>query len=458
MQTTSPHPIQGESTKVSVVASSAGNDQLIQFELTMQNLILAGEDATQAPLVSAPQQVEFMHLNAGGEPLVTVSVPQGVYTKATMTVSYGTFVCAAQESGTDSIAHYSTLPKQVTVNLPQPLVVDGNTMTLSLEMLVGQSATLPSDCYEQGFAGDSMTPTFNLTEMTLAAQPTNATNGKLMALEGLVSNTAAAPGGFTVSAADGTAVDTTLNTTWTVETGANTVFQGIGNAAGLGAGMPVDIDGTLQADGSVLATRVAVLDADTTNLTMNSGPLMQVASSVPVLSQVNQLAEGSEQYVRTWPQYDFGNATFSVWGGLTNMASLPFGASFRASNLVPGQMVAVTTHVTDIPNGPNYTPATTVTLMPQTIDGTVTATATAGGFTTYTVQLAAYDMFPQFAVQGGQPTRLTNPSQVVVYADANAQTVGGGETNNLGRFTGVIFNDNGTLRMDATQVANGVAE
>jgi hypothetical protein len=62
------------------------------------------------------------------------------------------------------------------------------------------------------------------------------------------------------------------------------------------------------------------------------------------------------------------------------------------------------------------------------------------------------------AVRGGQTPLLTNPQQVVVYADANTQTLGGGVSSNLGRFTGVIFNDNGTLRMDATQVAGGVAE
>jgi hypothetical protein len=457
--TTGTGPVRGESTTVTVVASSAGNDQLVQFYLTLNSLTLTSASGkTTVPLLSEPQQVEFMHLNGGAEPLVTLSVPQDLYTKATMTLSGGSFVCAAQQSGTNTIAHYSIAPSQATVQLPGPLTIDGGAMALSLEMLVGQSATLPSNCYEQGFAGDSMTPTFNLTAMTVSAQPANTTNGKLTALEGLVVNPASGPSSFGVSAADGTAVGTTLGTTWQVNTSASTVFQGIGNAAGLTAGMPVDIDGTLDADGSVAATRVAVLDADTTNLTVNSGPLIQVAASVPMLNQVNQLAEGSQQYVRGWPAFSYSNTTFASWGGLTNVASLPFAASFDAGNMVPGQVVAVTSHVTEVGSYPTYVPATTMTLMPQTIDGTVTATGTAGGFTTYTVELAAYDLFPQFAVQGGQTTLLTNPQQVVVYADANTQTVGGGVSSNLGRFTGVIFNDGGTLRMDATQVAGGVAE
>jgi hypothetical protein len=76
------------------------------------------------------------------------------------------------------------------------------------------------------------------------------------------------------------------------------------------------------------------------------------------------------------------------------------------------------------------------------------------------VELAPYDLFPQFAVQAGEPTLLTNPQTVVVYADTNTQVVGvaAPSAGSVARFTGVIFNDNGTLRMDCTQVSAGVAE
>jgi len=451
----------GGNTTVILVASSAANDQLIKLNLTLENLTLTAQDGTTtATLISAPQQVEFIHLNDSGEPLVTMNVPQAVYTKATITVDGGGFVCAAQQPGSNLIANYSSpAPSTVALQLPQPLVIGAGPMTLSLDLLVSQSATLPSNCYQQGFAGDSLAPTFNLTALALqTAQPEVPLQPQLMALEGLVINPAAGSGSFGVSAADSMVTGTAPVETWHVETSASTVFQGIGNAAGLTAGMPVDIDGRIQSDGSLAAARVAVLDPDTTNLTVNSGPLMQVSAALPVLYQVNQLAEGSQQYVRTWPQYDFGHATLAVWGGLTNLSTLPFTASFNASNLVPGQNVAITTHVTAIPNGGSYTPATTVTLMPQTINGSVLSTSSAGGFTTYTVQLAAYDMFPQFDTQPGQTTLITRPQQVVVYADSNTQITGNGVQSNLGRFTGVIFNDSGTLRMDATQIAGGVTE
>ena len=69
-------------------------------------------------------------------------------------------------------------------------------------------------------------------------------------------------------------------------------------------------------------------------------------------------------------------------------------------------------------------------------------------------------LFPALAVQPGQTTLLTNPSQVVVYADNNTQmlntnpiTVG-----DVVRFYGLVFNDNGTLRMDCAEVLDGVSE
>jgi hypothetical protein len=204
---------------------------------------------------------------------------------------------------------------------------------------------------------------------------------------------------------------------------------------------------------------VAVLDADTTNLVVNSGPLMQVAAAVPVLQQGNQLEQGSETLVTGWPTYSFGNTTFATWGGLTNTATLPFGASFNGANMVAGQMTSITSHVTSVGQYPTYVPAGVMTLMPQTIDGTVSAMATVGNFTEYTVTLAPYDVFPQFAVQSGQTTQLTNPQEVVVYADKNTQMLNSSAAGagTVLRFTGVVFNDGGTLRMDCSQVLDGVA-
>jgi hypothetical protein len=133
----------------------------------------------------------------------------------------------------------------------------------------------------------------------------------------------------------------------------------------------------------------------------------------------------------------------------------PFRAAFDATNMVAGQSVYITMHVAQFPNSPG---AATITLLPQTLDGMITEISNTSGFTVYTIMLADYDPLVMLSAQQGQTTLLQNPRTVVVYADANTQILSTA-TPSLGsvlRFNGLVFNDNGTLRMDCSEVLDGV--
>ena len=124
--------------------------------------------------------------------------------------------------------------------------------------------------------------------------------------------------------------------------------------------------------------------------------------------------------------------------------------------MVPGQEVYFSALANNY-NG-SYPAVSTMTLMPQAINASVVASTTSGNFTDYTVELASYDLFPMLAVQPAQNTLLANPGQVEVYVDSSTQklnTVALAPGSTL-RFEGLIFNDNGTLRMDCAQVSDGV--
>src|SRR5579863_9866829 len=56
-------PIQGETTQVTVLASSTANDQLVQFSMYLQSLTLMNKSGTNVPLISTTHDLEFMHLN-----------------------------------------------------------------------------------------------------------------------------------------------------------------------------------------------------------------------------------------------------------------------------------------------------------------------------------------------------------------------------------------------------------
>jgi hypothetical protein len=224
--------------------------------------------------------------------------------------------------------------------------------------------------------------------------------------------------------------------------------------------MPVDMDVAIQRDGSLLATRIAVYDADTTNLTASSGPLVFIDAAQPSLLGFGVEDQGPLFRGSYGPlPFDFESASFQISGQLTNLQSLPFRASFDASSIFAGQNVFISTHATSWSGG-NLPPATTLTLLPQTLNGTVTAISSAGGFTTYTVGLAPYDLIPNLAAQSGQTTVLSNVQIVVIYADDNTQLLNTKPIaiGTVVRFNGLLFNDNGTLRMDCAQVSDGVAE
>jgi hypothetical protein len=301
------------STAVTVVLSSTANDQVSALELQFQSLTLTSQAGKTATLLSAPTSgptvgAEFMHMNSAAEPLLTASIPQGIYTGATVTMTGGQFTCIAfgpvDGEETLSMAFFgSGVPASaVTVTLPSPITVTGSSMAISLDLLVSQSATIGSCLNVDGFTGYSLTPTFNLAPLSVSSSPTNAGNGEVTGMEGMIVSINASGNGFTLSVPEGDFVTRTLS----VASNSTTVFQqGVSSFSALSAGMFLNMDGALQADGSLLATRIAVEDPSAINVM--TGPLVQVAAEVPVLTVFGRQQLRSSSWVH--------NSSRSLLGG-----------------------------------------------------------------------------------------------------------------------------------------------
>jgi hypothetical protein len=458
-----PGPALIGSTEVTVMVSGTANDQLTEFDLGFQSITLTSQSGKTATLFSAPTSgpgvgAEFMHVNGTTEPLSSGSVPQDVYTGATVSLGMGQFVCVDLGSldgqPTLSTAFFSnSVPASaVSVTLPSPLTVTGTSMALSLDLMVSESATIGNCLSVDGFSGFSMAPAFHLTPLNIVSSPTNAANGKVAGLDGQITAMGTTGNSFTLSLPSAAGPRTI-----SISAGNHTVYQGIGNFSALAVGSFVNMDGAIQADGSLLATRIAV--EDTLAADVFRGPLMEVTPSVPLVLMRAREQQGKDfpGYVGGFGSFKFGSALFQTSGQFTNLGNLPFVPSFNASNMVPGQEVytSIASFSVDVP----YPVATTMTLMPQSINATVVGSSAAGSFTDYTVSLASYDLFPMLADQPDQTTVENNPSQIEVYVDGstqllNAQPLAAGSTL---RFYGLVFNDNGTLRMDCAQVSDGVA-
>jgi len=457
---TPPPPKFSGSTWVAVSLSSTANDQVTLFDLTLQKLTLTSQSGNTVTLLGSQQPAEFMHLNGGIEPLMTVSVPQGIYTSATATVGGAVFVCLAQVPGAGlGIANYSVVNQAPTVTLPSPITVTGSSMALLLNMQVSNSAVF-SDCWTNPpFEGFSMAPTFNLTPLAVSASPTNSGNGKVSGLVATVASVGTTPSTWTLTIPGGPLGTRTLS----ASSNTATVFQGVSGASALAPGMFVNVDGAIQSDSSLLATRIEVEYPTAVN--DSTGPVMFVDEIVPAFQLYGRQEQGllltdvignKGIYLDT-PNFNSSGAVFQVSGQFSNLQSLPFVPSFTSSNFVAGQNVDVLSEAYVVSGGMGAQ-TDSVTLIPQTVDATVVSASPSGSFTDYTVSLAPYDLFPTLAVQQGQTTVLTDPNQMEVYVDSNTQRLNAtplGVGSTL-RFYGLVFNDNGTLRMDCAQINDGV--
>jgi len=457
---TPPPPKFSGNTWVAVALSSTANDQVTRFDLTLQTLTLTNQSGNTVTLVGSQQPAEFMHLNGGIEPLMTISVPQGIYTSATATLGGAVFVCLGQVPGGGlGIANYSLINQGPTVTLPSPITVTGSSMALLLNMQVSDSAIFSACWTNPPFEGFSMTPTFSLTPLTLSSSPTNSGNGKVSGLVATLASVGTTPSSLTLTIPGGPLGTRTLS----ASSNSATVFQGVSGASALAPGMFLNLDGAIQSDSSLLATRIAVESPSAIN--ESTGPVMFVDAIVPEFQLYGRQEQGllltdpsgnTGIYLDT-PNFDFSGAVFQVSGQFTNLQSLPFVPSFNSSNMVAGQNVDVSSQAFVLSGGMGAQ-TDSVTLIPQTVHATVVSSSPSGSFTDYTVALASYDLFPTLAVQQGQTTLVSNPSQMEIYVDNNTQML---NTQPLSvgstlRFYGLVFNDNGTLRMDCGQINDGV--
>jgi len=455
-QMQSPPPPAGN-TNVVVLLTSTANDQLVSFNALIQSIALVDQAGTSVTIFTNPQSFgslgEWMHLNGASAPLPTVSVPQGIYTSAVVTVygcSFTNLTYTANEFLTSIFAEGLCAEGSglTTVNLPNPIAIAGSAMALSLDLQVSQSYAL--DATAQTYTID---PVFTLTPVTLAAQPTNETNGKVTVSDAQVTSVSASGNTFTVQTVDSPPA-------LTIVSNASTVFQGISGAAALAPNMLFTFDAAIQSDGSLLATRIEVDDPAAVAAVVGPYNIPVIAPGVFLTLTLEQNGCTIVNIPFCGNVYYINGTVFNVSGELTNLASLPFAASFANANFFQGQDVQVTS--SGVPDGQSIEVATSITLLPQTLNGTVAAVTNDSGFAVYTVTLAPYDLIPvlQNYTSNTPPPHLTNPTTMLVYADTstsflNSGTVGVGS---LIRCRGVIFDDNGTLRMDATTIYDGVPE
>lgn len=332
-------------TYVSIMASAAANDQLSAAALSLSSITLIGESGGTATVSLAGSYASFIPISGYMQPLLSSSIPQGVYTSAVANIIGAYFECNYFVSGNPGTLNFSPTgvsplsQSEFPINLPSPITITGTGMTLNLNLNVAQSFN-----WSPGYCGASesyipsitVNPDLSLTAMPVPSETVSTGNNKFHGLIGQILTSSTNNTSFHASffgASD-----------FEVYTGTNTVYQGIPAISSLSAGMPFDMDGIVQPNGYLLANRIEVLDASTSNL---SYAIVDLATTGATYKSQSGLVDflliyGSGIVWGGGLEGDdigcFGCGTlFSISEEITNLNNLPFPATFTSANMVAGQ-------------------------------------------------------------------------------------------------------------------------
>ncbi|SFS01781.1 hypothetical protein SAMN05421771_0615 [Granulicella pectinivorans] len=414
--------VTGNTTATSALMTDAPGDQVVALGLTVNGIRMYDASGKYADVLTSPVTIEASHLDGVDEPLkAALSIPQDTYTSAVITVSSPTV--SYVDPATKKVVQATTVLASATdtVTFSTPITVTATSTPLCFDLMVGQSVALSGTMA-------TVTPVFDVRAIPLASNPTNGGNGKLDDIHGAV-----------VSVSGTTLILATPNATQvTITTNASTVLQGFSSLSALTVGSLVDVDLVQQTSGTLLAARIHRVPGIAANELVG---LVTATTGSPVTSFT--------QTVRQWigpgtagtiagTSYTIAVAsgtTFATSANFGTLPSLPFTPVFTAGTLFAGQNVEVDASAV---SGTSAT-AGTVTLVPQTIDGTVAAISSQGGFTAYTVTLNA----------GSSLATLTGATSVVVFTTASTQMMNSASivVGGAVRFNGLLFLDAGVLKL-----------
>jgi hypothetical protein len=443
-------PVPGENTTVTVLFSSTANDELTDFQLSLGTLTLtdaAGKNVTVFALNNGSQLSEFIHSNSVLDPKMSVSIPQDIYTSATLTFANPQFSFVTYNSGyiyfntAVSIGGGGFGPAHVT--LPAPITVSGQSMALIVDSDVSESVSMSGSPQKNNFSS-SVAPSFSITEMPASEAQDASDDAQVNALGEIGSLETSTSGAASL------VLNLPSGTPLTIASDSNTTWQGVNGYDSLSTGMFADVDVAMQPDGTLLATRVEVPDSAARDLV--TGPVFNVDPSAGIFNLVGEREQGrdfSSGFRSGGMALQFtGNTEFRAYGGFQAPQGLPFTPVFDSTSIAAGQNVAVTSQSIPL-SGPCPT-VTTVTLLPQTVDGTVDSVTSNNGFQIYALNLASYD--PLSTTHGSTTLEVYVGSQARLLNSTPAQP------GQVLRVHGMVFSEQGSLNMVADQVNDGVAE
>ena len=428
-------------TPVQVSMGDAPSDWMLAFTMNISSMSLTGSNGSVS-VISSPMPMEMMHLMGTMQPIAMISVPQGTYTGASISISSVTVMYMDPVSLTPVQA---TIPGPINGNVTFSSVTVGSTpMAIGFDLNLANSVTMGSS------GALAMNPVFQVTSgMQGSGNPLDPSDGGIQEMMGVVSNVSGST--FSMST-----IQAAQN--FTFSTNSSTVFDGT-SMSSMGNGMIVIVDASLQSDGSLMATTVQSM--------MGSGGMMgggiitaltgQPATSLTMVMQ-NGVGTGmmSSMFASGAAVNLSGVSSYDIDDDNVDMTGLPFVPAFGSSNIYAGQSVMPVSSTGmmsgtggGMMGGASMTGtiyATKVELEPQGLSGTIATTLTSGVQNSFTLTLPTTCAF----------ATLTGANTVTVYQQAKTvistgSSIASGSTVHV---NGLLFKDNGQWKMVAARMGS----
>ena len=410
--------------------ADAPADSVLSLVLTITHVDLMQQGGGTITVLDSPTKIELTHLAGTVESFVAANVPPGTYQSAAVSIST-VDVTYIPASSTTPVEKTFTLNTTINVMFNPAVTISKAPSVLSFDFNAAQSLTFDS---AGNVTGINPVITVSVQVISSGEQENDEEHGEIEDMVGTISGAMAAS--FALTPEPGSSAQT-----FTVD--ANTKFEdGIPQFADLNPGMLVEVDAVTQSDGSLLATKVELMEASEG---MEADGIVTATSGTSVTLLV--LHEGgnmSTDMVGTPLTVDVSNAVFKSPLGNSDFSmllrGLPFTPKFDKVTVAVGQRVQVNAPVTS--QMKNSFSATQVRLQRQALSGTVGA-APMGSNASFLLLLDADSAF----------VKLTGVSSVNVYQGPGTQEMTPVAPSTKIRVRGLLFFDGTNYQFVAARVA-----
>jgi hypothetical protein len=430
-------PAAGTSTVLTSLGD-APSDWIMAFGMTVNAITLTGSNGSTASLMPTSSPMEMMQSMATVQPLSTSAVPQGTYTQAKVTFS------AVTMGYLDPVSRNYTQksmpgPFTATVPLNPAMTVGSSPMALSFDMNMASSVAM------DGSGNVILTPTMTASMGSLDSSGANPWLGAMGHQVGTVVSASATH--FTMGSMMGM-----QQTTFTADAGTRFAGSGLTGMGDMTGGRMVSVDAVLQADGSYRALRIESMGAGINGM-MGAGVVSTITGNPP--SQITLATSGGQgggmmaASIASTLTVTLGPTTaYAIDSDGVDLTGLAFTPAFGPTTLTKGQRVAAVSTGGmlggGMMDGSSTLSASQIRLVEQGLHGTVSNYTVQGSQATFTLTLPTDAAFR--SLSGATSVQICQQAGTQLHgmtAIANANDV---------VVRGLVFNDQGTLRMVASWI------